>query len=143
MMLVYSLKLSIVVFVSVALYALLRWAAYRWNQRGELEASDAWWFVLAALVALLAWRLLRGKRVLRPTGTATFARRYPGMDSEFYELMRTLPPRADGEALSHWLARVAPGRYAEALRLHQRYRFDIKGLDAGERRRLRELCLTQ
>lgn len=119
-----------------------RWAAYRWSQREELEASDAWWGVLALLVAILAWRLLRGKRVLRPGGRAVAARRYPGMDSEFYELTRDLPARAEGETLEAWLERVAPGRYDEALRLHQRYRFDPRGLELEDRARLRELCRT-
>ena len=39
--------------------------------------------------------------------------------------------------------RVAPGRHDEALRLHQRYRFDPKGLSGEERSRLRELCLAR
>jgi hypothetical protein len=119
-----------------------RWAAYRWSQREEFEAGDAWWAVLAALVAVLAWRLLRGKRVLRPGGAsaAAAARRYPGMDSEFYALAQSLPPRGEAETLSAWLARVAPGKYDEALRLHQRYRFDPRGLNGEERRRLRALC---
>lgn len=37
--------------------------------------------------------------------------------------MRALPPRDAGETLSTWLARVAPARYEEALRLRQRYRY--------------------
>ncbi|HSG76204.1 MAG TPA: transglutaminase domain-containing protein, partial [Burkholderiales bacterium] len=120
-----------------------RWAAYRWSQRGQFEASDAWWGVLAALVAILAWRLLRGKRVTRRGGAAAVAEReYPGRDSELYEALKPLPPREPGETLSAWLARVAPGRFDEALRLHQRYRFDPAGLDAQERARLRELCRT-
>ncbi len=119
----------------------LRWASYRWSQREELQASDAWWAVLAVLVVVLAWRLLRGKRVLFGTASEKARmRNYPGTDSEFYELTKTLSPRAAGETLSAWLARVAPGSYEEALRLHQRYRFDPKGLDAAERARLREVC---
>jgi protein-glutamine gamma-glutamyltransferase len=117
-----------------------RWAAYRWSQREALQAGDAWWAVLALLVAILAWRLLRGKRVVRSGASAVAARRYPGMDSEFYELTRELPERAEGETLAAWLERVAPGKYDEALRLHQRYRFDPKGLEQAERNRLRELC---
>jgi hypothetical protein len=118
-----------------------RWASYRWSQREELGASDAWWGVLAALVAILGWRLLRGKRVTRGGTTAAIAKReYPGADSEFYEVLRPLPPREPGETLGAWLARVAPGRFDEALRLHQRYRFDPAGLGRGERERLRELC---
>lgn len=118
-----------------------RWAAYRWSQRGEFEASDAWWGVLAALVVILAWRLLRGKRVTRRGAAAAAPERaYPGRDSELYELLKPLPPREPGETLSAWLARVAPGRFDEALKLHQRYRFDPAGLTRDERARLRELC---
>ena len=92
-------------------------------------------------MVILAWRLLRGKRVLFRAGTESVApRRYQGTDSEFYELTKSLPPRTAGETLTAWLARVAPGRYEEALRLHQRYRFDPQGLAAEERARLRELC---
>jgi hypothetical protein len=121
-----------------------RWASYRWSQRGEFEASDAWWAVLAALVAILAWRLLRGKRVTRGAkGVAATEHDYPGRDSELYELLKPLPPREPGEPLSVWLARVAPGRFDEALRLHQRYRFDPAGLEPPERARLRELCLSR
>jgi transglutaminase-like putative cysteine protease len=119
----------------------LRWASYRWEQREELQAGDALWGVLAVLVVILAWRLLRGKRLVRGgTGaSAVAARVFPGADSEFYELVKALPPRDVGETLSAWLQRVAPGRYEEALRLHQRYRFDPKGLGPAERQRLREL----
>lgn len=124
-----------------AVLDVFRWASFRWSQRGQIEASDAWWGVLALLVAILAWRLLRGKRVRRPGGKASPASRvYPGMDSEFYALVKALPAREPGETLSAWLARVAPGEYGEALRLHQRYRFDPAGISPGERGRLRALC---
>jgi hypothetical protein len=120
----------------------LRWASYRWEQREELQAGDAWWGVLAVLLVILAWRLLKGKRVARgqEKEAAASTRAFPGADSEFYELVKVLPPREAGETLTGWLARVAPGRHAEALRLHQRYRFDPKGLSPAERRELRELC---
>ncbi|HEX9184134.1 MAG TPA: transglutaminase family protein [Burkholderiales bacterium] len=119
----------------------LRWATYRWEQREALQASNAWWGVLAVLVVILAWRVLRGKRVAGGVSKdeAAAARPYPGADSEFYELTMGLPPRDAGETLTTWLGRVAPGRYEEALRLHQRYRFDPRGLDRAERERLRQL----
>jgi hypothetical protein len=123
---------------------LFRWAAYRWSQREEFEASDAWWGVLAVLVAILGWRLFRGKRITRgDIGASAALREYPGKDSEFYALVRDLPPRETSETLSAWLARVAPGRFDEALRLHQRYRFDPAGIRRDERERLRELCLSR
>lgn len=122
----------------------VRWAAYRWSQRGPLEAGDAWWALLGVLAAILGWRLLRGKRVRgKAESAAPAARHYPGADSEFYALARVLPAREVGETLSAWLARVAPGRYQEALRLHQRYRFDPSGLSGAERARLRQLCASR
>ena len=49
--------------------------------------------------------------------------------------------------LSSWLDQASKAfdsehrqRLNEALRLHQRYRFDPAGLGDSERRRLRELC---
>ena len=119
----------------------LRWAAYRWSQRGPLAAGDAWWAVLGALVVVLAWRLLRGKRVTTAgTGASGAPGAYPGRDSEFYAMVSALPPREPAETLTAWIARVAPGRYDEALGLHMRYRFDPEGLDPAARARLRELC---
>ena len=58
----------------------------RWLGAAQrIEASDGWWGVLAALVVILAWRLLRGKRVTRRGGAAAVAEReYPGRDSELY-----------------------------------------------------------
>ena len=127
---------------------LARWAGFRWSQRGELQASDGWYAVLALLVAVLGWRLLRGRRVARGAGAASAeARAWPGMDSELYEVARSLPDRGAAETLQAWFDRVSPSlpaesraRLEEALGLHQRYRFDPQGLEASERARLRELC---
>ena len=133
---------------------LVRWAAFRWSQRGEMEASDAWYGVLVILIGVLAWRLLRGRRVMQ-VGTAASAiqRAWPGLDSEFYTLERALAPEGQprnlGLPMVHWIDRISrtldPAsreRLAEALRLHQRYRFDPAGLNLAERTRLRELCMT-
>lgn len=130
---------------------LLRWAAFRWSQRGELEASDAWYAVLAVLIGALAWRLLRGRRTTQ-RATSAPPRRWPGADSEFYAVERALSrsvqqPRDSSIPLSSWLARVSSGLDAvsrehltEALHLHERYRFDPFGLNPLDRTRLRELC---
>jgi len=129
---------------------LLRFAGFRWSQRGEFKAGDGWYAALAVLAVILAWRVLRGRRVLREERAAAALRqRHPGDDSEFYAVERTLPQRAVGEPHASWLKRLSPdlpaGRLAglrEALRLHQRYRFDPEGISAAERRRLRELCAS-
>ena len=132
-----------------ALADLARWAGFRWTKRGEFKTGDAWYGVLAALAAFLAWRLLRGKRIVRPgDAAAPIPRpRRPGEDSEFYAVEKSLPERASGETHAAWVARISSGlhsdqlqRLRDALRLHQRYRFDPQGLAAAERNQLRVLC---
>jgi hypothetical protein len=135
---------------------LARWAGFRWSQRGAFTLGPAWYALLAALGAVLAWRIARGRRVQR-AGSAARAeapgRTFAGADSEFYaieaRLARRAAPRAAGEPLERWVARAAadlePGlraRLLEALALHQRYRFDPRGLRAEEREALRERSLA-
>jgi transglutaminase-like putative cysteine protease len=127
---------------------LFRYTGFRWSQRGEFSAGDGWYAVLVALALYLAWRVLRGRRVLREEkAAAAERRRYPGEDSEFYVVEKSLPPRASSETHTAWLKRITADfslpklhQVREALRLHQRYRFDPQGISTAERNRLRELC---
>jgi protein-glutamine gamma-glutamyltransferase len=128
---------------------LARWAGFRWTMREEFKANDAWYGVLAVLALILGWRMFGGKRAARKAMAASVAARlpYPGEDSEFYAVEKALAPRAPGETRAAWLNRVASDfssqqlqQFGEALRLHQRYRFDPEGIAAAERNRLRELC---
>ena len=127
---------------------LFRYAGFRWSQRGEFKASDSWYAALALLALYLGWSVLRGWRIVREEKTAAVARRrYPGEDSEFYNVEKSLPPREASETQSAWMQRIDTkislkkvDRVREALRLHQRYRFDPAGLSRNERNRLRELC---
>ena len=130
---------------------LLRWAMYRWSQRGELGVGAAGYAVLALLIAVLAWRIVRRARAASAGQGAAgrVVRSWPGEDSEFYAVERALAesgaPRAPGEALTVWASGVAAGldeaaraRFERVVELHLRYRFDPAGLDAAERRTLRE-----
>ena len=126
-----------------------RWAGFRWTMREEMKMSDAWYGVLVVLALVLGWRMFGGRRVARPGegAVAGAGRRYPGEDSEFYAVEKTLPARAEGETHAAWVTRISRGlpppqtqRLRDALRLHQRYRFDPEGLATAERNRLRELC---
>jgi protein-glutamine gamma-glutamyltransferase len=127
---------------------LARFLGFRWSQRGELKAGDSWYALLAVLAVVLAWRVLRGRKVVRAeTAAAAERRRYPGEDSEFYALEKALPARDPAETQATWLRRIANAYPAErleqlrtALGLHQRYRFDPQGLASADRARLRELC---
>lgn len=136
-----------------ALTDLLRWAQFRWAQKGPLEMSVAWGMVLAALIALFVWRLFRGKRAARQAAVVAMRRQLSGEDSEFYALEARLAARAGAraphESLATWLARIAPAidrslheALARAKALHERYRFDPRGIGADERRTLRSECLA-
>ncbi len=137
------------------LYDLGSWLRYRferWRQAPGEEGSQAIYFWLAGALALvLVWRLGRVRRVALDRGgpqAAPGAR--PGGDSELYRVEAWLAERgerrAPGEPLGRWLRRLAregviddPGPLTGPLvEAHYRYRFAPRGLDAGERRRLRE-----
>jgi len=128
---------------------LVRWAGFRWSMREDFKAGDAWYGVLVVLALILGWRMFGGRRVTRKDGAESAIARqaHPGEDSEFYAVEQAISPRAPGETHAAWLRRAAPGvpsekadQLREALRLHQRYRFDPAGLATAERDRLRELC---
>lgn len=134
---------------------LFRWGAYRWSQRGEGGQTSNWWYaIVGALFAFLAWRIVRGRRTaaLDQPARAAIQRRWQGEDSEFYALEGTLArqfgARKAGETFVAWLDRIQPPaelrtRALAALALHERYRFDPAGLDAEERRALRECCRAE
>lgn len=128
---------------------LARWAGFRWTMREEFKAGDAWYGILVVLALILGWRMFGGRRVMRKGATAPAAPRpsYPGEDSEFFAVEKSLPARDAGETQVAWVRRIAAGftvqelnQVRAALRLHQRYRFDPKGLATIERNQLRELC---
>jgi hypothetical protein len=124
----------------------LRWAAYRWSQRGAFDLDERWGAILGVLVASLAWSMLRRRGMAggRVATEAAGRRVSAGTDSEFYAVERVLAakdsPRAPGEPLAAWAERVGARldeatreQFARALGLHQRLRFDPIGLDASER----------
>ncbi|MEK6242864.1 MAG: transglutaminase domain-containing protein [Pseudomonadota bacterium] len=128
---------------------LARWAGFRWTMRDEFKTGDAWYGVLVVLALILGWRMFGGRRITRRGVAAPGVARlpYPGEDSEFYAVEKTLAARASGETQAAWVKRIATdfslqelNKIRAALQLHQRYRFDPEGLDATERNQLRELC---
>lgn len=127
-------------------------------------ALSSWWWssrdgrfqqylagALVLLVVFLFWRLIR-RRQRGPapdeTGDATTRADWPGLDSEFYEILRRLESsglsRYPGETLGLWLRRLsgaATGLQFEPLKfilqLHYRYRFDPCGINEEDKRVLR------
>lgn len=132
-----------------ALADLLRWAGFRWSQRGEFEAGWSWYALAAGLALILAWRLTRGKRARGASGAtaASRARPFPGGDSELFAFEAALHERGFGrrasETAGSWAVRVSGQLAPEArphltrlVELHQRYRFDPRGLSPAERSEL-------
>lgn len=134
----------------LAITDLRAWLGYRWSRvrasGAGLRAALPW--MLPPLIALLLWRLRRTRRIgtHRPASMpASIPMR--GADSEFYALVdrlsrRHAPPR-EGETLRAWLYRLSSAdradreRLAALLDLHNRHRFDPRGLSPPERARLR------
>ena len=118
----------------------LRWAGFRWSQRGAIEGGVAWYAAAAALLALFAWRFSRARRAARKASPAApAARSFPGADSEFYAVERALTRRGISPAALDGAARSS---FERVLRLHRRYRFDPQGLGSAEREELRSDCLA-
>ena len=126
----------------------VRWAGFRWSQRGPIELGTAAISVLCVLLGVFAWRLTRVKRTAAPTARATRLS-HGGSDSEIYEIERALSRthgvRAAGEPLAAWLGRLdlastARAAIGEVASLHYRYRFDPAGIDAAARQALRAKC---
>lgn len=130
-----------------------RWASYRWAQRTGFEANEAWLGLLGVLVAVLGWRVARGKRARRArlVPCAFAARAYPGLDSEFYSVERAVArrgiPRAESETLTAWASRspallddTSRACFNRALQLHLRHRFDPNGLNSRDRGQLTDLA---
>ncbi len=137
-----------------AIADLARWAGFRWSQRGDFQPGPGTYTLLAVLIAVFSWRLVRIKRASQQPASAAGARRsFGGADSEFYAVEKTFATkygaRAPDEPLARWLARVAnqlgaaqQRSAADALALHYRYRFDPAGLAPQERGALRANCLA-
>jgi len=125
---------------------LVRWATYRWSQRGALEGGPGAYALVALLAGVLAWRILRGKRAARLARGEASRRAHPGDDSELYALEPLLAarfrPRATGETLRTWVSRMSHPEMQDLVSLHYRYRFDPQGLKPEERAVLRQRCLA-
>lgn len=124
-------------------------AKFRWGQT-HLRQYLLW--ALVPILSLLLYQILfrsRRRRHGRQAKPATLGHRWPGLDSEFYQIEQRLQsraaPRQPDEALSAWLQRtgndprVGPllPRLQSLLALHYRYRFDPRGLSQRDREALR------
>lgn len=121
-------------------FSKFRWGKTEWRK----------WFMLAPvpLLVVVLVRFFFGKqwRKRRADRRAQAAASRAGIDSDFYLIEKHFAARGlareAGENWSQWLRRieqheVAAGRLRRVLLLHQRHRFDPRGLNAEERDELR------
>lgn len=131
------------------------WFSKVWLSFSEWRQSDSKLrvYIFGAGVLLLgfmAWRQVSGRRWRRSkTADGGWQKRsVPGLDSDFYRietrLNKEFAPRNKAEPLRLWINRLLPGttelagQLAELAELHTRLRFDPVGLNATDRRRLKD-----
>ncbi len=127
-----------------------QYSRWRWGEKGNGVTTYAAW-LLVPLIAVLAWRLYRAKRVAgRRIGRKQIGpvQSWPGEDSEFYTLEKRFDELGLGrhpwEPVSAWLARIkttpqvsaSPDGLETIVSLHNRYRFDPHGISTAEREAL-------
>lgn len=125
---------------------------FEWNRLRYGQASWRNWLLVPAVVMFAGflirflWR--RGGRGRGKAAQTVAAYARQGLDSEFYEVIRSLEKsgfeRREGETLATWLRRIRdqnPSQFAgldRLLALHYRLRFDPASLSADARRDLRD-----
>ncbi|PCI37118.1 MAG: hypothetical protein COB53_07415 [Elusimicrobia bacterium] len=125
-----------------------RWSAWRWRPVEENKGIAWWVWVLALVAGFIIWRNFRDWRPQSADDSAVFFEELRlGLDSELLTLEAAFAERGDGRRLSESLRRwcnrkagAAPSADAELWRrigaLHERHRFDPKGLIESERTEL-------
>jgi len=122
-----------------------QFSRWRWSEGTGGAAKYLAW-LLAPLVLVLVWRIYSRTRLGRRARAARLATAAPaptGQDSEFYLIERRLTEagfgRGPSEPAASWARRLrrADG-LEEIVALHDRYRFDPRGLAEPERQALRE-----
>ncbi len=126
------------------IYDIWSWLRYEfsyWRWTEEDDDNNDWllWLILP-LVLILIWRFYFRERIInidKQNPTIII-----GNNSEFYQIIQRLNKdkyvRQAGENLTDWLSRIKITDIKTILQLHQKYRFDPKGLNTEERLQLKK-----
>jgi protein-glutamine gamma-glutamyltransferase len=125
-------------------FGFLEW---RWLGDWSVVRMVAPW-VAAPMIGFLAWRIF-GRRMRRRAFGPREAQKWPGSDSEFFQLESRLAKaglaQTNDETTAEWLNRISAdlsiGReiLETILRIHQKYRFNPDGLTPTERAQLQDM----
>lgn len=127
---------------------------WRWlGDWGVVRLVGPW--IAAPMIGFLAWRIF-GRRMHRGTRGLRELQKWPGADSEFFQLETRLAKaglaQGNDETTTQWLKRISEDLPVAAevlesiVRIHQKYRFNPDGLTAAERAQLKEMvghCLAK
>jgi hypothetical protein len=116
----------------------------RWWSEQRLADYERLLFAISGLLGLfLIWRISRSKQVnVRAANVPdAVSENIAGHQSAYFEIERLLTNRGlyrgPGELTQHWAIRIGHPELLGLLHLHQRWRFDPRGLPDDEQRRLR------
>jgi transglutaminase-like putative cysteine protease len=132
------------------LWAWMRYWVAEWQWRSADETTPKQWLLLiVVLLGWLIWRLTQysNKKVIQLIDNIDFLElNAKGKDSEFYAMIAQLEKsyfaRPTYESLTHWIERLSLSlEIKQLLHLHNRYRFDPKGLTNQEREQLAQQTL--
>jgi transglutaminase-like putative cysteine protease len=127
------------------------WLVYQfseWRWRDSQSNNDWILWLILPLSLILIWRLYTRKKMARSHTKLALPRnrhKLAGANSPFYQIVQQLNAagyiRQPGETLTTWLKRIKASQMANIdiqalMTLHQRYRFDPKGLNPQEQTQL-------
>ncbi len=117
-----------------------------WNQQKIEDYEVQLYTAGGILLLILVWRISRSEQVIIKKGKMEETHKpFPGMESPFYKIETYLTAkgrkRGRGELLKHWLTRIQEPQLIPLLAIHNRWRFDPRGVSVAERERLdQEIC---
>jgi hypothetical protein len=131
---------------AIDLLANLGFLAGRWWSEQRIADYERLLFAISGMLGLfLIWRISRSKQVnIRSLGVLDATPEViAGQESAFFDIERLLTNRGlyrgSGELAQHWAIRIGYPELLDLLHLHQRWRFDPRGLPIGEQHKLRAL----
>lgn len=132
------------------IWAWLRYRVSEWQWQNNDDITPKQLLILIILLlGWLSWRLTRSSKKNLPLSTRkiqSFQFGIHGKDSEFYAVIAQLEKayfkRPVYESLTHWFERLPlKSELKQLLQLHNRYRFDPRGLAPEERQQLAQQAL--
>ncbi|MDQ6961042.1 MAG: transglutaminase domain-containing protein, partial [Mariprofundaceae bacterium] len=112
----------------------------RWQLEDDDEDSRWWLWILLAVLAFPAWKIVRNIQFKR-VQEAKEAEKAQGAESPFQAIEASLQathPRQQGETLQHWIVRIEKTDVQAMLAWHYQHRFCATGLSVEDQHRFQK-----